>query len=517
MRKFLIIFILLPLKILAQTFETQMGKVINASEFRDMFEVTPSLIRLGPGSTFGKLSFFDTKSQTGYQGFNFGGKKEFQVGTFENYNEFTGTKVLRSEMQISEDQSVFIHGFLSISDKFFILYSVNDKKANEERIYVNQLSKDMLVMGSPLPLITFDEKKSQKSPIYFSQSPDKKTFVIAREYVHNGVTESITIKTFDQNFKEVYRTDIEVSGMQDLFVLNDVAITKNTNLFLFGTIDPRADNLVVFAASKNKAIPTVIAYEAKSGANHQIAVAEPGVREYYDYRFFLDEHNEPVVISAYNAPGNAIGYSFAHISCSKLEVDWNTRGIISADADKIFRKYKSRREFVQVKDFTKLGTGEFVFTMENNYITSNNSGSFSNSGAILVSCIAPGGEKSWEKLVYKHQKFPGTRLHSSHHLLSTGEGMVLIYNDHQQNLQIAAGNPKFKRLKNFSKSIPVAVEIDSQGNLKKSALINGPDWGGYLLDIPNVLEIDPRLFQCKISKYGFFKYDTAYGRIELKP
>lgn len=516
MKKILLL-LFLPFSVLGQSFETQIGKIMDGSELRDIFQVQSSRIKLHSGSKMGRLSFFDAEKNIGYQGFGFSSRKGFEIGEFSNYIHLTGTRMLGSEVKITANQKVYIHGFLNITNDFFILYSVNDKENNEERVYVNQLSREMLMLGNPILLMTFEEKRDSSAPLYFTSSPDKKVFAVVREYLHRGVTEKIQIKAFDQGFNELYKTNIDVSKRQDLFVLNDVAITNTHNLYLFGRVDPRADNIIIFAGAKNKVVPYMMTYNAESEEVKQVQISEPDVKHYYDFKFFITEENEAVAVSVYSA-GRAVGYSVYHISDQTLDKDWEYTGTLSPEAYSIARKYRSKKKFLEVVSFTKLLSGEYTFSLESNFQTANRTRSFSNSGSIILVGLNQKGSMMWEKIIYKHQRIPDTKLHSSHTAFATGSGLLIVFNDDAENLSLSPFLPKFKKLKKTKKAVAVGVEVNAKGEMKKFPLIGGQNRQGFVLDMYHFPEIKKALYQFRLSKYGggmFGKFETAYGKLQL--
>ncbi len=511
-----ILFLLLfPVALFGQSYDTQLGKILNGSDLGDIFQSQLGKVRLRHGSTMGKMVFFDTERNIGYQGFGFSPKKGFEIGEFNEYVDLTTTKLLSAEVGVGGDSKVFIHGFLNINNKFFILYSVNDKDKNEERVYINQLSRDMVVLGNPILLTTFDEKKDAYAPLYFTNSPDNKTFAVVREYLHRGITENIKIKAFDDNFNELINTTVDVSKTQEFFVLRDVAITDTKNLYLFGAVDPRAKNLVVFAGAKSKATPFLLAYHAKAKELRTIEIREKDVKQYYNFKFFLTEDNEPTVAAVYKK-GRELGYSIYHLSNQLLSVDWKYSGTLSAAADAVAEKYKSDKEYIDIISFTKLLSGEYVVSLESNFITANKNRSFSNAGSIILLGMDQKGGMMWEKIIYKHQRIPDTKLHSSHTAFATSAGLLVVYNDNVENLAINPQNAKFKKLKKTKDAIPVGIEVSAAGSMKKRSLADGAHWTGFTLDMYHFPKIKQELYQFRLSKYGSFgKFETAYGKLQI--
>lgn len=512
MKKILLL-LLFPLVVCGQSFETQVGKILTGGELRDLFQEQPSLMKFGNGSKNGRFSFFDSENSVGYQGFGFSARRGFEIGEFSNYIELRGTRLLSSEMEVSENQKVYIHGFLSLKKSFFILYSINDKANKQERVYVNQLSREMVMLGSPVLLMTIEEKKDYYAPLYFTSSPDHQSFVLAREFLHRGITEKVQVKAFNQDFKELYQANIDVSKRQDLFVLREVAVTNKHDLYLFGEVDPKADNLVVFAGAKSKAVPYMLAYQSKTGEVKQVAISEVEVKQYYSFKLFLTEENEPAVVSVYR-DGRVVGYSVYHLSNQSLDVNWKYKGTLSAEAAKVVKKHKSEKEFLEVVNFSKLPSGEYVFSMESNFLTANNTRSYSNSGSIILVALNQQGSMLWEKIIYKHQRIPDTKLYSSHTFFNTAKGLLVVFNDDAENLQLQPFQQKFKKLKKAKNGIAVGVEVDASGQMKKR-LFAGVE-KGFVLDMHHFPKINHTLYQFRLSRYSLLgKFETAYGKLQL--
>lgn len=75
---------------------------------------------------------------------------------------------------------------------------------------------------------------------------------------------------------------------------------------------------------------------------------------------------------------------------------------------------------------------------------------------------------------------------------------------------------KFNKLKALSRSVPVAVEVIANGEMKKYPLYKGPELTGYSLDINHLLEIQKGQYQFKVARNPTFgKYQTAYGRLGI--
>ncbi|WP_017731899.1 hypothetical protein [Nafulsella turpanensis] len=512
--KKILLFLLFPISVFGQSFKTDLGRSLDGSKLRELFQEQPARLKLRHGSSMGLHTFFDTEKEIAYQGFGYSSGRRFEAGEFDNYINLHRTQLLSSEVELSEDQKIFIHGFLNFSNDFFILYSINDKRNNEERVYINQMSKEMVILGSPILLMTFEEKRDSSAPLYFTSSPDKKSFAVVREYQRRNVTENVLIKAFNQNFQELYKESIDVSSIQDLFVLKDVAISNNGRLYLYGGIDPRADNLFVFTGAKDKSVPFLLAYQPESKTVKEISIAEPEVKKYYSYKFFLTETNEPAALSVYKA-GRKTAYTVSHIDDKTTTVDWQLKDVLSPAAVSAAKKGKSKRKFLKVVSFTQLLGGEYVASLETNFVTSSRTRYFSNSGAIILLGLEKSGEEAWERVINKHHKLPGTDLHSSHKAFANSSGLLLVYNDDFRNLASPPARRKVKKLKKTKKAVAVGVEVSADGKVEKFLLSGAPK--GLVLDMYHFPKIKDKLYQFRLSSYkSFGRFETTYGKLELK-
>lgn len=507
--KKLLLLLFLPFTLCAQSYDAQLGDMLKGNELREKFAEPPSRLQLKYGSTAGKFSFFDVKNKIAYQGFSTGAGKALHIGEFKDYVNFSETRFLTSEMEVSENQKVFIHGFVSASNKFYVLYSVSDKEKNKEFVYVNELSSKMKALGTPLLLTTFDEKKSYSSPIYFTSSPDKKSYAIVREYTDRGAADRIEVKAFSQHFAELYKTSIDVASMEDHLVLTDVAIGNDRRLYLYGQVDPRAKRLIVMAGAKNKAIPLVMTYDSKSQKIKQVQVGEPGIKEYYDSRFFLTPDNEPVVVSVYNA-GRKVGYRVSH-----LEKGMSYSGLLTPTSEKLAKKYGGKGLFLTVKNLQRLHSGEYIFSLECNFIKTTKYSSYPVSGPVIFVGLNQQLDRLWENTLYKGQLTRDGRA-NSHRSFATSSGLLVIYNENFENLSLEPSGAKAGNLIKQQQAMPVALEINASGEMKRYPLFKEQDMLGFTLDMNHFIEIEKGQYQLRIFRDPRLKqYETAYGKLEL--
>lgn len=175
--------------------------------------------RIGPLAPFRSFSystslFFDPVQKKTYSGFGFQGKA-FYFGVLENYLKYTGVKKLTAE-NINEE--VKLNAFITLNKKMYILYSLKFPKQDGFSVYVNEVSSDMVVLGSPIVLQNFKDLDTYGMNVYVSSSEGKKYILITRIFTAKSKeTQKLECKVIDESFAEVWyqRIETENTGSED--------------------------------------------------------------------------------------------------------------------------------------------------------------------------------------------------------------------------------------------------------------------------------------------------------------
>ena len=509
--KKLLLLLLLPFTVFAQSFETQVGSVMSNAEIKARFQVSTSRNKLRYGTRLGGYSLFDLQTGQSYKGYGYRPKEGFEIGEFKDFIHLTSTRIITTETSLKDNPEVIILGLLSMNDESYVLFTVNDYSNSQERVYVNHIRK-MDMMDKPTLLATYEKKKGFDTRLFFTVSPDNKTFIAVREFLDKPFSVRAEVKVFNSGFGEIYNTSIDLEKLQNFFQLNDIVISNDQNLYFYGVVNPRGKKVVIFERDGERAFPLLLAYNAKNKETVRIEVAEPGVEEYYDHRLFMTREGEVVTISCYKAKPGEAGYTISHINNTTLSRDWKQANVLSKASRRATKPFTVYQIELEVVDFEKLNSGDYVFSLEVNYF---NRG-FAYSEPVVLIGIDAKGAQLWENVVYKRSKLKQEfYAYDSHRLVATKSGLLVVYNDLAHNLRTPADGAKVHTFRQMSKAVPVAVEVDGKGNMKKASLLDPKKWKGYTLDMTNLVEIDPRQYQFRIAK-SRGKYRTAYGKINMK-
>lgn len=106
----------------------------------------------------------------------------------------------------------------TLNKKMYILYSLKFPKQDGFSVYVNEVSSDMVVLGSPIVLQNFKDLDTYGMNVYVSSSEGKKYILITRIFTAKSKeTQKLECKVIDESFAEVWyqRIETENTGSED--------------------------------------------------------------------------------------------------------------------------------------------------------------------------------------------------------------------------------------------------------------------------------------------------------------
>jgi hypothetical protein len=169
---FLFIFIL-SISSSAQRLEVTASPVVDARQVRKDAGLS-KFIFVAPFKSFSYSSalFFNTQKKLTYMGFGFQ-DKAFNFSVAQDYLTYTGVKKLSAE---SINEKVMLNAFITLDDKMYVIYSQKFPERDEFSVYVNEVSADMVILGSPVIIQNFKDMKQYGMNITVMSSEDKKIY-----------------------------------------------------------------------------------------------------------------------------------------------------------------------------------------------------------------------------------------------------------------------------------------------------------------------------------------------------
>jgi hypothetical protein len=174
---------LLAANVYSQSVSLTLGPVIDKKTVKDNFDpITPSgfLYDLIGIYRENHHSLFDVANNIAYMGTSYTGAKYYQIGVLKDFHTFTEVKKLSAEFVDDPKTKIAFASFAHIDGRNFGLYGVEYENRDEYQIYVNQLSDQMALLGSPLKVVTLKDVKAKGKNFFVIPSPNQKQFLLCR-------------------------------------------------------------------------------------------------------------------------------------------------------------------------------------------------------------------------------------------------------------------------------------------------------------------------------------------------
>lgn len=482
----------------AQSLQVEVGPVIDPKEMRQEMDIP----RVGPLAPFRSFSystslFFDPAQKKTYSGFGFQGKA-FYFAVLENYLKYSGVKKLTAE-NINEE--VRLNAFININKKMYILYSLKFPKQDNFSVYVNEVSPDMVVLGSPIVLHNFKDLDAYGMNVFVSSSEDKKYILITRIFdAKSKETQKLECKAIDNSFSEVWYKRIETENTGKELSVQSVKVDAGGNMY----------TLVEFESRKlNK--PIVYAYFWKTKS---LKVFEPGLAagENFGTRLELLKDTEPYIVGL-NEDQKIVKYFVDRINTQAESIEKLGSQPMPEDFRKVSNFNLFETKHWGVMDIITLDNDAIVASIEA-VIVDSKYGQHHSYNAYLFS-FRKDGSSIWARTVQKKQiTLPGF---AGHIIVPHKDKVLVVYNDHADNL---TKSPDLEKVSVLYAKEPMAVvqEIDATGKAIKYQLTKSKDMIDFALNFRMLAKVEKGFyFSTAIKRNGMYSFDSRNLTMKVTP
>ena len=496
-----------------QGINLSLGKIMSNEEYQELFQGLASRSRLQPGSGRIKQAYFDPKTQKAYVGFRFGSRKGYQIGTLDGYTNLNETNSLQANFGVGEKQKVYILGFLNLKKRPHIIIAISDKEAKEEYVIASAIDEKAQMVGEPFLLERFEGKLNFFSPVFLSVSPDQQGFVVGKEQVE-GIASvgSLSFTVFNNQLEVKAKETIEVAKVIENFVLENISLDNNHNVFVQGyTHKSAAKN--IGRLNKEIAKPVVALYNAASKSFTNLPLDNSSTKDFVGSSVFLDNKGYAFAIELYGE--KEVEYVISSINPRKGNLNWTTVNTLNKEQTKSIKAPKASVQFFHPSTLSSFNNQLYV-TFESTVYMSGQ-GIEASSGSILVCQLnKQSGQLTWQKIVTRKTSIGGYFAFTGHQAYANQNGLTLLYNDDVTNLNLPAESEKVKFFKKQNQGMLVATNFSSEGKIIKKALFTTEEEKGLLLEVHHMIEINDKLYQIKVSDPGMFgSFSTAYGTVKI--
>jgi hypothetical protein len=450
-----------PLFSLAQRIEVTKGPVVDPKQIRNDIGVSRAVV-VSPLKDFSYSAtlFFNPLTKRTYTGI--GLKDEaFQFAVLEDYLKYQGLKKLTSE---TINEKVALNAFIFIEGKLYVLYSQKFSDRDEFSVYVNEVSEDMVVLGSPILVQNFKDLKKYGMNVYVSSSEDKKYILISRFHeTKPKEKQRIECKVVSQLFSEVWYKLIETESMDKELLLRSANVDNAGNLYM----------LVDYLGGKENQ-PMVYSYQwgTKSLKLFNLGL-DKGIN--YGTRLKLLNGEKPYIIGL-NKNEKVISYFMNRVNVQSQTLENLGSNPMPEDFYETSQVRAFDTEDWEVTDMITLDNNSIVASIEA-LLVDPKYGVHHTYNTYVVS-FKEDGTKNWTKTIQKKQVAMAGL--DGHILIPAGNNALVIYNDNKENISKKPEDPKVEVFKSKDAMI-VVQEIDPTGKVSKYPFTKDKDLDGYSL------------------------------------
>jgi hypothetical protein len=463
----------------AQRIEVTKGPIFDAKQVRKDFDI--SVVSLLSPFRSGSIStslFFNPVKKKSYTGLGFSGKS-FQFIVLDDYLNYNGVKKLTSE---AINEKVNLNAFIVISSKLYVIYSQKFQDTDAFSVYVNEVSDDMVVLGSPILVHNFKDLKKYGMNVSVASSEDRKFLLITRlQDTKPKEKQRVEFKAIDSSFGEVWYRFVETENMDKDLEIRSMKVDNAGNAYM----------MVEYEVGKvNK--PRLYAYFWNT-RSLKVFDMGMGTGENFGTRMELLNGEKPYVVGL-NENNEVVSYFMNRIN-TKTEVLEN---LGSSKMPEGFYEASQKRMFKtshwNVADMIILANNSIVASIEA-MILDPKYRLIHSYNAYVVS-FNDDGKQNWARTIQKKQiAMVGM---SGHMLVPAANNVLVLYNDDVQNIGKKPEETKVEVFKSKD-AMMVVQEIDPAGKVKKYPITTDKELNGCAFNFKYTKEIEKDFYYAGLT------------------
>jgi|JI10StandDraft_1071094.scaffolds.fasta_scaffold04139_17 hypothetical protein len=476
-----------------QRVEVTLGPVLDPKQIRNDVK----LPRIAFGGSYSTTLFFNPVEKKTYTGFGFK-DKAFHFAVLDNYLNYSGVKKLAAE---TINERVTLNSFIIVNNKMFVLYSMKFPDQDGFSVYVNEVSDDMVILGSPIILHNFKDLKAYGMNISVYISRDKQHLLINRLYeTRPKEKQKMDCKVINNSFSEVWFKTIEMQNFDKELKVRSVDVDNSGNFYCL--VEPNIRKVTQ---------PTIYSYFWKT-KSQKAFTAGLTTGDNFGTKLELLNGETPYVVGL-NESDKKVTY-FVH------RIDKQAEALVSLGSSVMpgdFYKDSNFRGFEtddwSVTDVVSLENNTVVASIEASTYSSSTKVFYSYNAYILG--LREDGSQAWARTIYKKQ---GVTLDGTygHVLIPAKDNVLIIYNDNEDNISKKPEDPKVDIFRTKDPMV-VVQEIDPAGKVSKYPLSKNPSMKGYALFFNMMGKIDKGLYYATGMKInGLFSIDSRNMTLLIK-
>lgn len=481
----------------AQRLEVAVSPVVDAKQVRKDAGIS-NIIFIAPFRSFSYSSalFFNAQKKLTYLGFGFQ-DNAFNFSVAQDYLKYTGVKKLSAE---SINEKVMLNAFITLDEKMYVIYSQKFSERDEFSVYVNEVSADMVILGSPLIIQNFKNLKQYGMNLSVMSSEDKKFILISRFYdTKSKEKQKIECKVVDRSFSEVWYKLIETDNMEKELEVKSIDIDNAGNLYM----------LLEYEVGKVN-MPMLYSYYWKT-KSLKSGTFGPQEGENFGTRLNLLNGEKPYMVGL-NENQKNVKYFIAKVNTKTQAIESLGASPMPEDFYKASKVRAFDTQDWRISDMVSLSNNSIVASVEAMLLDTKYQVHHSYNAYIIS--FKEDGSPSWTKAVQKKQV--AMRGLSGHILVPAGDKVLVIYNDDKENL---SKNPNDSKVETFNSrnAVIVVQEMDAAGKVTKYPFSKDKNLDGYALYFDYLARIEKDLYYSScVNIKGLMSLETRNITFRVK-
>ncbi|MFY0599736.1 MAG: hypothetical protein JXR03_08685 [Cyclobacteriaceae bacterium] len=448
-------------------------------------------------------------------------KKEFKgiyrMGTFVSLEHYDNSMKLTSSSELvlkkGKEKMKYEH-IISLNEQLYLFSSL--KKEKQNIIYVQTINKKTLQPNKDFKMVgDFSYKgnlKSNAGKFNLRVSRDSSKIMVYYDLPYKeNENEKFGFNIFDQNMEHIWSKQITLPYEEGLFSIEDYKVDNEGNVHLLAVIfdeirkvkrngDPNYQYRVLsFLDQGEETEEYEIDLEGKFLTDMKIAITDE-----LDIicSGFYSNTGTYSILGTYFIKVDAESKEIVNQSSKEFGIDFITQNMSTRQVKKAVKRSAKGKDvelyrydlddIVLRSDGGAILLGEQYFVRSHTMTMSNGNGGTTTTtyiyyyyNDIIVVSISPEGEIEWTKKVPKKQSTVNdSGLFSSYALSIVRNKLYFVFNDDYRN---ESNTEKIDYAFNGTRgSIVSIVELDTEGNMKKEALLTSKDTG--VMTRPKVCE-----------------------------
>lgn len=460
------------------------------------FSKTPSTVSTG--------IFFDTVSNKSISYIGFSGSSLRFIVSDDYIKPGYGKELSAEFVKDGDKESIQLVSFVAVNNKLYIFYAVDFRKADQFSVYVNEVSKDFVVMGSPILVHNYKDLKKYGHSLGLTASRNNQYFLLYRDIeTKSREPQKFECTVIDPSFGEIWSKIFEMENKDKELALQSIDLDNNGNLFVLAEKDtkPEGGPVLYFYRWKDKLFKSAslgLAEGDNFGVNLEIV---NGTTPYLvglnqqkkNIRCFVDRFDvlsttlqhlsdTPMPEDFYKA-SNFNAFETKHWSVSSL-VSLENKDLVAAVEARLVsyvngipRGYYTYFTFLNV--FTEQGTLKYQHTVR--------------------------------KIQGSANEFIGLSL------FPYKNKVLAIYNDHPDNLKLSPTEKKVEGYTGVKEAMIMVQQIDENGKVSKFQFTTDPQLKNWNLNLSSITKIKGKYyFANAMNRKGLLSFESRALTFEIE-